>query len=111
MHFCSRTAQDVKAANERCVQEVPDAKAIGNVVDVTNKERLAQWVRDCAKESSRIDVVVANVSSLSNEVSCVAGVESNCIRRDGANNSNDVEHRGELADGVPDGYDGDVHYD
>lgn len=69
VHFCSRTASDVKAANERYAAEISDAKAIGNIVDVTNGKRLRAWVEDCAKESSRIDVVVANVSSLSHEVS------------------------------------------
>ncbi|KAF2162421.1 hypothetical protein M409DRAFT_27046 [Zasmidium cellare ATCC 36951] len=67
VHFCSRTSADVKAANERYAAEIPDAKAIGNIVDVTNGKRLRAWVEDCAKESSRIDVVVANVSSLSHE--------------------------------------------
>lgn len=34
-------------------------------MDVSNKDKVAGWVSDCARESSRIDVIVANVSSLS----------------------------------------------
>ncbi|SMR61374.1 unnamed protein product [Zymoseptoria tritici ST99CH_3D1] len=67
VHFCSRTAKDVEAANERYAKEHPDAKAIGAVVDVTSKDKLGEWVSSVAKENSRIDVVVANVSSLSIE--------------------------------------------
>lgn len=69
MHFCSRTAADVEAANERYASEVPEAKAIGNVVDVKDAEGMKAWVDGAAKESGGVDVVVANVSSLSHEVS------------------------------------------
>lgn len=69
MHFCSRTAADVQAANKRYASEVPNAKAIGNVVDVKDAEGMKRWVNECAKASGGVDVVVANVSSLSSEVS------------------------------------------
>lgn len=67
VHFCSRTKADVDAANESLPKEFPDAKAIGAVVDVMDKDQLTSWVVNCAKESSRIDVVVANVSALAIE--------------------------------------------
>ncbi|EMF09518.1 short-chain dehydrogenase/reductase [Sphaerulina musiva SO2202] len=67
VHFCSRTASDVQAANETYRKDYPDSKAIGAVVDVTNKDKLTQWVNSTAQESSKIHIVIANVSSLSIE--------------------------------------------
>ncbi|CZT25671.1 related to SPS19-peroxisomal 2,4-dienoyl-CoA reductase [Ramularia collo-cygni] len=67
VHFCSRTAKDVEAANENLSSGEFEGRAIGVVVDVTNKDKLAAWVTSVAKENSRIDIVVANVSSLSME--------------------------------------------
>lgn len=67
VHFCARTANDVKASNEAFAKEFPEGKAIGAIVDVSNQAKLEDWVLSCAKESSRINVVVANVSSLSIE--------------------------------------------
>lgn len=67
VHFCSRTAKDVTATNEKLAKEFPDAKAIGSPVDVSNHTQLTDWVESCAKESGRIDVVVANVSVLAME--------------------------------------------
>ncbi|KAI5362675.1 putative short-chain dehydrogenase/reductase SDR, NAD(P)-binding domain superfamily [Septoria linicola] len=67
VHYCSRTASDVKEADERYGKEYPNSKAIGAVVDVTNKDKLTKWVTSCASQSSKLDVVVANVSSLSIE--------------------------------------------
>ncbi|KAK4543527.1 hypothetical protein LTR36_005422 [Oleoguttula mirabilis] len=64
VYFCSRTKADVEAANESLAKEFPDTKAIGAAVDVTNHTQLAEWVTNCAQESGRIDVVVANVSAL-----------------------------------------------
>lgn len=37
VHFCSRTAKDVDAANQKLSGEESDGRAIGAVVDVTNK--------------------------------------------------------------------------
>ena len=65
VHFCSRTKADVEAAGERYAKEFPDAKAIGAVVDVSSRNQITSWVEGVVKESSRIDVVVANVSALS----------------------------------------------
>lgn len=39
VHFCSRTAKDVEAANVKFSGETSDGRAIGAVVDVTNKVR------------------------------------------------------------------------
>lgn len=39
VHFCSRTAKDVEAANEKLASEAFEGRAIGAVVDVTNKVR------------------------------------------------------------------------
>ncbi|KXT03321.1 hypothetical protein AC578_4009 [Pseudocercospora eumusae] len=65
VHFCSRTAKDITAANEKYAQEFPDGKAIGTILDITNPTKVSEWVTNCAKESSKINVIVANVSSLS----------------------------------------------
>ncbi|KAK4618172.1 Isoepoxydon dehydrogenase patN [Fulvia fulva] len=65
VHFCSRTKADVEAAGEKYAKAFPDAKAIGSVVDVSSQNQIMSWVEGVAKESSRIDVVVANVSALS----------------------------------------------
>ncbi|CAK4031415.1 Hypothetical predicted protein [Lecanosticta acicola] len=67
VHFCSRTASDVQAANETYAKEFPDAKAFGAAVDVSRNEELEEWVQGIVKESSRIDVVVANVSAMAIE--------------------------------------------
>ncbi|WPH04742.1 Hypothetical protein R9X50_00763700 [Acrodontium crateriforme] len=67
VHFCSRTPETVQKANEDLAKKFPDAQAIGVVLDVGDVDKLVQWVERCAQESSRIDVVVANVSSFHTE--------------------------------------------
>lgn len=69
VHFCSRTSADVSAAGDSLAKEFPDSKAVGNVVDVTQKKELESWVEAVVKESGRIDGVVGNVSALAMEVS------------------------------------------
>lgn len=67
VHFCSRTAADVEAANDRLAKDFPDCKAIGAAVDVSDEAALASWVKFSAEQSGRIDVVVANVSALNSD--------------------------------------------
>ncbi|KAI6859867.1 hypothetical protein KC323_g6429 [Hortaea werneckii] len=65
VHFCSRTQDEVDAANKALAKEFSAQQVLGVVVDVANPAQLATWVAACAKESGRIDVAVANVSALS----------------------------------------------
>nr|POE72501.1 isoepoxydon dehydrogenase patn [Quercus suber] len=65
VHFCSRTASDVQTANTKFATGFPNTNVFGKAVDVTDSDALNSWVEACAKQSGRIDVVVANVSALS----------------------------------------------
>jgi len=45
-------------------KQYPSTTAYGSTCDVGDQEAVKAWVAQCAKESSKIDVVVANVSAL-----------------------------------------------
>ena len=45
-------------------KQYPSTTAHGSICDVGDQEAVKAWVTQCAKESSKIDVVVANVSAL-----------------------------------------------
>lgn len=64
MHFCSRTEADVVATEKSLSASHGQGKAHGHTVDITNSEQVSEWVKQCVKASSRIDVVVSNVSAL-----------------------------------------------
>ncbi|KAG6355571.1 hypothetical protein INS49_003533 [Diaporthe citri] len=64
VHFCSRTKPDVVATEQSLSSSYGQGKALGHTVDITNSEQVSEWVKQCAKVSSRIDVVVSNVSAL-----------------------------------------------
>lgn len=64
MHFCSRTKSDVVATQESLSSSYGQGKAHGHAVDITSPEQISDWVKECVKISSRIDVVVSNVSAL-----------------------------------------------
>lgn len=64
MHFCSRTEADVVATEKSLSASHGQGKAHGHTVDITNSDQVSEWVKQCVKASSRIDVVVSNVSAL-----------------------------------------------
>lgn len=72
VHFCSRTASDVRASVETLTLAYPSnndndnnnkPRAIGEVVDASNPTSLQNWVASCLAQSSRIDIVIANISA------------------------------------------------
>ncbi|KAH8780064.1 hypothetical protein F5883DRAFT_541182 [Diaporthe sp. PMI_573] len=63
VHFCSRTKSDVDTT-EQSLSSSYQGKAHGHTVDITKSEQVSEWVNQCVKLSSRIDVVVSNVSAL-----------------------------------------------
>ena len=65
VHFCSRTEANVTAATASLTEAYPNAKSIGAAVDISKTAALTAWVESCAQQSGGIDVIVANVSSLS----------------------------------------------
>ncbi|KAI3393512.1 hypothetical protein diail_4189 [Diaporthe ilicicola] len=64
VHFCSRTESDVVATQESLSSSFGQGKAHGHTVDITSSEQVSEWVKQCVTLSSRIDVVVSNVSAL-----------------------------------------------
>ncbi|KAK2614612.1 hypothetical protein N8I77_001421 [Diaporthe amygdali] len=64
VHFCSRTKSDVVATQESLSSSYGQGKAHGHAVDITSPEQISDWVKECVKISSRIDVIVSNVSAL-----------------------------------------------
>ncbi|POS68966.1 hypothetical protein DHEL01_v212639 [Diaporthe helianthi] len=64
VHFCSRTKSGVDATEESLSSSHRGAKAYGHTVDITKSAEVSGWVDQCVKLSSRIDVVVSNVSAL-----------------------------------------------
>lgn len=65
VHFCSRSEDDIQAANTSLATAYPSAKAHGTRVDISSPEALKTWVNDSATLSGAIDVIVANVSAIS----------------------------------------------
>nr|POE46744.1 isoepoxydon dehydrogenase patn [Quercus suber] len=64
VYFCSRTALDVAAANTKLAADFPNTQAHGTAVDISKSDALKSWVEECAQQSGRIDVVVANASAI-----------------------------------------------
>lgn len=64
VYFCSRTEAAIREAESQLAGRFPKARAVGNVVDVSEPEDLSKWVKTCAEAEGHIDVVVANVSAL-----------------------------------------------
>jgi len=64
VHFCSRTSDEVIKAQADLRKQYPQAEAHGSVLDVGDRDAVKSWVEKCVSISSKIDVVVANVSAL-----------------------------------------------
>jgi len=67
VYFCSRTATDVAAATQALQPATAEANGhvYGSVIDVTDPRAIELWINSISSAESRIDVVVANVSSIS----------------------------------------------
>ncbi len=59
--ICARTRADV----DRTIAELRNkgVNAVGDVVDITNRESYTGWIRSCAEQLGGIDVLVSNVSA------------------------------------------------
>lgn len=55
VHFCSRTAKDVEAANEKFSSGEAEGRASGAVVDVTNKVGRVERNRKLLADLTRIN--------------------------------------------------------
>lgn len=66
MHFCARTAADVKrTAQMLSISNVSPGSVYGNAVDVCSPSQIVDWVESVAEQhDGKIDVVVSNVSAL-----------------------------------------------
>lgn len=67
VHFCSRTKEDVETTNDSLSTEFKRDQVIGATVDVSNPDQVKQWVENAAKQSGKIDVLVANVSAMASQ--------------------------------------------
>lgn len=67
VHFCSRTKLAVQTKKEQLIPlaEKHGGSISGWVVDVSQPAQISEWIQKLVVETSRIDIVVSNVSSLS----------------------------------------------
>lgn len=54
----------VESVEKELAADFPESKVYGAALDISNSAEISSWVRNCAEQSHRIDVVVANVSAL-----------------------------------------------